>query len=617
MNTAVQNILIILAALLAGLLVRLIISLLVNYARVYTTKGTRTLKGFLIKNRQGDLVFYNGLLPLLRRRKGVVLNQSDIQLSQQNDEYNHAEMPAGFFDQSASNVADEFGTYVADIEDAGNRACRAMVGDVELAFSKGSIRSKGALSPYGAAVGALLKTKYFNAKNTPDMRVGIGDLFLPSAIIMMILYYPLMLALANVGQLFFPMIMAAAYLAILLIMFIIKHYITMGNGSFKWTALIDNNAGMLFINLAIVIMGIALCSIIPIFAPDQVRLVPGISILVFAVIANMAVFSRFRHIEDPYQGWSGPWRKPSFKPNKNRPSDLEERRFSWVDILNVKGIKGDDKNDTVSIQLPRSDYEGDTPRVRTQNLFFDPTLLDENDRERFTKRVLNGADKALKDAGETDVYEDKTLTQIVNSAYQICKRYNLADFEMFDLILLFCQMNIEYKLDKDCASINNIMEYYRFASETLYDGTGDCDCKAVLGYKLFELLGVKPEFVMVKTGGSATHNHAAIVLHNDPDAIIQLPPQYKEFAPGKGVYCEAINLGGFNGAIRVAADKETANGDSYAYLSAGFGMKASAAAPAGAIEAQAKFNDKDGKGDYIIAKTAEDLLDALCDYGRD
>lgn len=85
----------------------------------------------------------------------------------------------------------------------------------------------------------------------------------------------------------------------------------------------------------------------------------------------------------------------------------------------------------------------------------------------------------------------------------------------------------------------------------------------------------------------------------------------------EGVYCEAINLGGFNGAIRVAADKETANGDSYAYLSAGFGMKASAAAPAGTIEAQASSNDKDGEGDYVIASTAQDLLDALCDYGRD
>ena len=81
-----------------------------------------------------------------------------------------------------------------------------------------------------------------------------------------------------------------------------------------------------------------------------------------------------------------------------------------------------------------------------------------------------------------------------------------------------------------------------------------------------------------------------------------------------GVYCEAINLGGFNGAVRVATTKDTEIEDSYVYLSAGFGMAASETAPAGTIETDVKFNDKDGEGDYLIAKTADDLLDALCDY---
>lgn len=546
MSTALQYILVTLALLSASLLIKLLISLLFSFARVYTTVGSRLLKGYLVKNRQGDFVLYSGLVPLLRRRKGIVINQSEIQLEQQNDEHNHAEMPAGFFDQNTASVTDQFGTYVADVEPSGARNARAVAGDTETAFAKGSIRSKGELSPFAAAVGALLKAQADTVKHTPDMRVGIGDLFLPAAYIFLLLYYPLQATLGAASQLLFPLVMTAYYLLILLILFIAKHSITMGNGSFKWTAIVDNNVGMLFVNIAIVVLGICLCIVIPKFAAEHIKLLPGIAIFTTAVIVNMTVFAKFRAIASPYQGWSGPWRKPAFKPGKNRPTDLEERRFSWVDILSLKGIKGDDKNDSVSIMLPRSDFEGDNPRVRRLNLFFDPTLTDENDRERFTLNVLNGADNALRNAGQTDLYEDKALTQIVNSAYQVCKRHNLADFEMFDLILLFCQMNIEYKLDEECDSICNIREYYRFASETIYDRTGDCDCKAVLGYKLFQLLGVKPQFVMAKTGGNDNYNHAALVLRNDPDALIPLPPQYKEYAPGKGIYCEATSNGAFH-----------------------------------------------------------------------
>lgn len=80
MSTALQYILVTLALLSASLLIKLLISLLFSFARVYTTVGSRLLKGYLVKNRQGDFVLYSGLVPLLRRRKGIVINQSEIQL---------------------------------------------------------------------------------------------------------------------------------------------------------------------------------------------------------------------------------------------------------------------------------------------------------------------------------------------------------------------------------------------------------------------------------------------------------------------------------------------------------------------------------------------------------
>ncbi|MBO4540204.1 MAG: hypothetical protein J5781_07975, partial [Clostridia bacterium] len=81
-----------------------------------------------------------------------------------------------------------------------------------------------------------------------------------------------------------------------------------------------------------------------------------------------------------------------------------------------------------------------------------------------------------------------------------------------------------------------------------------------------------------------------------------------------GIYFEAINLGGFNGAVRAAASNAEGAVE-YVSLSAGFGMKASAADNMAAIEAEVEFNAQN-EGEYYIAVMAEELLDALCAYGH-
>ncbi len=85
----------------------------------------------------------------------------------------------------------------------------------------------------------------------------------------------------------------------------------------------------------------------------------------------------------------------------------------------------------------------------------------------------------------------------------------------------------------------------------------------------------------------------------------------------EGIYFEAINLGGFNGAIRIAASVDTLKNDSYVYLSAGFGMNATAAAPSGTITDGKAFNEINIEtGKYYIAEMAGDLLTALRNYGK-
>ena len=65
----------------------------------------------------------------------------------------------------------------------------------------------------------------------------------------------------------------------------------------------------------------------------------------------------------------------------------------------------------------------------------------------------------------------------------------------------------------------------------------------MLAYQLFKRLGVDVELVEVESGETTYRNHVAIVLHNNPGAKVQLPPDYVEYAPNKGVYCEATGFG--------------------------------------------------------------------------
>lgn len=546
MNTLISSLVTLAVSAAAVGLVSLLISCLFKYAKVFVHRGAQRIHvGYLIPNSQDQLVFYNGLFPLFRRRKGVVDNSNDIKLEQRNASHNYIEkpQPVGRYDKPSRLVYNASGSLVASIVDGRCRTKYAVDNDIYVASAKGSIASRGQVAPYGAALAALLGTESQKYKNAPDERVGAGDLVLPAAFIFFVAYYGLVQLFGDMQYRYFALAMFATYLLILFILYLIKYSITIGNGTMRWPVLIDENAGMRWVDILLILLAVVLI----IVAPHQ--WVPALTVLIIALVINSINFENQRTIEDPYQGWSGHWRRQPFSPApSNAPNALNMRSitFSWKEILEKRNVPYDASADNVTIQLPSTYFEGNNPLTRFENPFFQPGLQDESQREAFTNKVLDGVDKTLRAKGTTDVFEDLVLSQIVNSAYEVCVRHNLADFEMFDLILSFCQMNINYKVDEECDSINNIREYYRFASETLYDRTGDCDCKAVLAYKLFELLGVDPRFVIVKANNEDVYNHAAIVLRNDPDARIPLPPQYKEYAPGKGVYCEATSDGRFH-----------------------------------------------------------------------
>lgn len=202
--------------------------------------------------------------------------------------------------------------------------------------------------------------------------------------------------------------------------------------------------------------------------------------------------------------------------------------------MSLKGINN--CKDEVELTFEETDFCDATAPVRAANPFRSGPVTSDEDLSARAKKVLAGVPTA-------NGSEETALAKILNSAYQLCLQYGLADFEMFDLILGFVQANVSYVIDEDSEAIDKIREYFRFACETLYDREGDCDCKSVLAYRLFEKLGVDVDLVTVKTGDQGYYNHVAIVLKNNPAANIQLPPEYTEYAPGMGVYCESTGYG--------------------------------------------------------------------------
>ena len=209
------------------------------------------------------------------------------------------------------------------------------------------------------------------------------------------------------------------------------------------------------------------------------------------------------------------------------------RDFSWKSTLDLKGIKADDK---VELSFTDADFNGLNSSVRQANPFRKGSITSDEDLCKRAQEVLAGAKTS-------DGSEETALAKILNSAYQLTLQYGLADFEMYDLLLGFVQSNVHYETDDKSESIGNVLEYFRYASETLYDKEGDCDCKSVLAYQLFKRLGVDVDLVEVESGETTYRNHVAIVLHNTPNAKVQLPPDYVEYAQDKGVYCESTGFG--------------------------------------------------------------------------
>lgn len=101
----------------------------------------------------------------------------------------------------------------------------------------------------------------------------------------------------------------------------------------------------------------------------------------------------------------------------------------------------------------------------------------------------------------------KEIEQITNYLRDYADEHYFSNYQFANLILSFVhEQNIKYSYDEDSTGY---FEYLRFPLETIYDVTGDCDCKAILACALFKRLGYRVAFVI-------SPGHAAIAISIEP-----------------------------------------------------------------------------------------------------
>ena len=108
---------------------------------------------------------------------------------------------------------------------------------------------------------------------------------------------------------------------------------------------------------------------------------------------------------------------------------------------------------------------------------------------------------------------NRKVHEVLRYIDQKARENGLSEMDRMQFILDFSQKpNIQYEFDEKCDEIGNPREYARYPDETMFDGRGDCDCKAALGAVLFREAGYKTAYI-------TTASHAATaVAFKRPDA---------------------------------------------------------------------------------------------------
>lgn len=545
--------------LFATLIIWLGIYFLCSYAQVYCTEdnGNRKFIGILWKSKN-TYSLYEGL-PYFSNKIGYVDQQNTIHIDSENDQHNYVKVPYGSINDNGE-VFDISNNLIAKCEFPEKRLSSvidASKNNIEVAFVQSGFKKVHDVMVRAAGFGALWHEAVEHVdESKSDVRIGFKDLALPSTIIFLLLFIPFGI-IANYyswfgflgDELSYISWMLSGYGLICLSLFLIKSHFTIRNKSLSFfTGLIDRNVGVAGWNILIIVSAV-IGMVTSVFITNY-TIFPAFLSIFIGFVVNLNCYKGDWSIVDPVSTWGKKWRGKGVPQNSSTQGQTGfiDVEFDWAPILASKGIKQIDADrDKVIVSIKEDDLNNlQGSRVRQKNPFKNGNPPPFEELKKYASDVLGGSDES----GNT--YEKNALEQIILSAYQICKKYNLADFELYDLILMFCQDEsiIKYVTDDNSEKIGKIAEYFRFPIETLYDKEGDCDCKSVLAYKIFQLLNVEPRFAIVKSGGSDSYNHAAVVLRKKCQAMVQVPTTYKAYDDlNQYVFCEATSGGYHPGDI--------------------------------------------------------------------
>lgn len=277
-----------------------------------------------------------------------------------------------------------------------------------------------------------------------------------------------------------------------------------------WIEVINRNTGLFSLNLLLILVS-GILVVLPFFPNTQVggfTFFPYYLVILFATIYNLKVDEGKRwKVLEPFEGLI----KDNQSLNTNAGAQmvpvvvslttpLDEKKIDWdLSKLEINNKKLKKLNNSSSVQLVFQYYKSQIDetggKVREENPFNgekwkeawemegdEPLKIIEDKFSEKVAMVLN----------EVSPIENEWLDVVVNQCKDIMKVNNLSDYEIFDLILNFCQTQINYVSDED-STVKKAKEYVRFGVESIFDQKGDCDCKAALAYKLIKKLNLPSE----------------------------------------------------------------------------------------------------------------------------
>ena len=331
--------------------------------------------------------------------------------------------------------------------------------------------------------------------------------------------------------------------------------------------LINRNTGITGWNTFLILisaLGILFTLFVNVGAGGYV-LFPLFFVVCFATIYNQAVF--------PAQSWKlksavADIVKQDNQTRRSRnqvvvpPTKLKVIKYEW-DLAKISNLITDEKI-IIEGQFDVDHYEGPAT-IRNNNPFFgsetDPSgqsipkwrkvwIFDNSQNppvpisinfEEFFK-MINIVTNESPDQGQ-----DVLIKKIIDSCRDVIVKYNLPQYEMFNLVTNFCQYQINYRLDGESTKIGrDVQEYVRFPIESLFDQEGDCDCYAALAFKLFKSLNLGADDVKYAVADVVgVGKHAFLLVKQD--GVLPLAPNIETLSipglSGKYAFCEATTRG--------------------------------------------------------------------------